>query len=71
MFEKVTAHAERRAAKVAAGLTAKLAARMVPEAPHGVAVDAVAQGIRLSGCGLRRRLALDPSLRWLAAEARR
>jgi hypothetical protein len=39
-------------------------------APPGLAVEPAAEGVRLSGRGLKRRFALEPALRWLTAVLR-
>jgi len=63
MFERLTARAEAAAARRAEAQRARIAAR-IPAALHP---EASADGVRLSGRGLRRRLALDPALKWLLA----
>jgi hypothetical protein len=48
---------------------ARLAAALRAEAPRGVAVEEVEQGVRLSGRGLLLRSITDPALRWLGGRA--
>jgi hypothetical protein len=70
MFEKLTAHAERRTRDRIDARAREIAARLAAEAPAGLAVEAGPDGIRLSGRGLARRLALDPALRRLTVARR-
>jgi folate-binding Fe-S cluster repair protein YgfZ len=69
MFEELTARAaalgeaRRRAAR------ARLAAALRAEAPRGVAVEEVEEGVRLSGRALLLRSITDPALRWIGARA--
>ncbi len=71
MFERLTARVERCARDKAAARAREIAARLADGVPPGIAVEAGPDGVRLSGRGLVRRYALEPALRWLAAEARR
>jgi hypothetical protein len=48
-----------------------LAAELREEAPAGVRVEEEEAGVAVSGPGLGRRVALEASLRWLAAGRRR
>jgi hypothetical protein len=66
MFEKLEARAGRRARERAVSLRDALAERLERELPAGVAAERVDEGVEVSGRGLRRRLALDARLRWLA-----
>ena len=70
MLERVTerarAHAERRARERRTGLAERLRAEALP----GVQVEEGADGVRLIGSGLRRRLVLDRAFRWLTARVR-
>jgi hypothetical protein len=65
MFEELTtrglalAEARRRAVR------ARLAATLREDLPRGVAVEEVAQGVRLTGRGLVLRSITDPALRWI------
>ena len=68
MFETLTARAAARAEARAAEQARRLAARLDQDLPGGVRVEADAQGVRLTGRALRRRLALDPALKWMIAE---
>ncbi len=65
MFERsirrAAAAAERRAVQRADALHE----RMRDELPAGIGAERVAEGVRVSGRGLRRRLALEPGLRRL------
>jgi hypothetical protein len=65
MFERLIARAEVRARRMAGRRRDQLAQRLATEAPPDVAIEAQADTVALSGRGLRRRLALDPALRWL------
>jgi len=71
MFEGLMARAERAARRRAQEASAELAARIESEAPSGVAVAADEDGVRLTGRGLGRRIALEPALRWLTMGLRR
>ena len=68
MFEKIIARAGRLARERADARSDALAARLAGELPKGIAVERTERGVRLSGRGIARRFALDPRLRWLAAE---
>ncbi len=61
MKERVGAMAERRVRE----LVPEVAERARERLPAGVSAEAEEGGVRLSGKGLQRRLALDPALRWL------
>jgi hypothetical protein len=67
MFERMIARAERAAAARARLAIRSLAERLRSETPQGMKITEEPGGIRLSGRALRRRLALDPVLRWLIA----
>jgi|GEM_PF-4083284 len=69
MFERITRRAGRFAERRATVRAAELAGRLGGVA-RGIKVEAVQDGVRLSGRGLRRRLALEPALRWLTAALR-
>ena len=62
MFEKLMEHgaaaADRRARERARGIAQKL--------PPGVGVEETPEGLRLSGRGLKRRLVIEPALRWIS-----
>jgi len=61
LTERVGRHAERRARKRVLELTE----RMRVELPPGVRAEAAAEGVMLSGRGLRRRFVTDAALRWM------
>lgn len=71
MFEQLLQRAERRARRAAAQRQEAMIQRLRAETPQDVALAADADGIVLSGCGLGRRMAFDPALRWLLMEAGR
>lgn len=64
MFEPLTARAARAAERRARERAAALAEEIRAVLPGDIRVEAEAQGVRLSGRALRRRLALDSALRW-------
>lgn len=64
MFERIEERARQRAEQRAALRREEIAARAA--AVPGLRAEAVADGVLLSGRGLRRRLALEPALRTLA-----
>jgi hypothetical protein len=70
MFERLIERAALIGAARAARRRERLAARMREAAPEGVAVQEEGQAVVLSGRRLGRRIADDPELRWLVAEAR-
>jgi hypothetical protein len=47
--------------------TERLAREMRRHLPEGATVEPDADGVRISGPGMRRRFALEAGLRWLAA----
>lgn len=67
MFETLTARIARFAEARARARRETLAARLAEALPGGVRAQADAQGVLLSGKGLRRRIAGDAALRWLIA----
>lgn len=67
MFEKLTTLAERRAGMRAAARRAQLAGRLADALPEGIEASVELAGVRLSGRGLRRRLAMDARFGWLIA----
>ena len=67
-FEALEARMKRAAEVRAASRRTALAAELAAILPEGVAAEAVEAGVRLSGRGLRRRVARDAALRWLIAE---
>lgn len=71
MLERLMLHGAALARKAAQERRSALAAELGAEAPEGVEVSMEGEGVALSGRGLRRRSALDPDLRWLAAGRRR
>lgn len=64
MFEPLTARAARAAERRARERAAALAGEIRAALPSDIRVEAEAQGVRLSGRALRRRMALDSALRW-------
>jgi hypothetical protein len=65
MFERAIERARLRGAQRARDTARRLAGRAAAEAPSGVRVEAVEQGVRLSGRALRLRMVTEPALRWL------
>jgi len=57
----VSGEARRRAVR------ARIAAALRAEAPRGVGIEEMDEGVRLSGRGLSLRSMTDPALRWIAA----
>ena len=70
MFESLAKRAAQGTERRAAARRERLAARLTEMAPRGIEVGKDGERVVLSGRGLARRLALDPRLRWLMAEAR-
>jgi hypothetical protein len=70
MFEGLGRRAAQSAEKLAAEKADRLAGRMQSGLPAGIRAERVAEGVRLSGRGLRRRLALEPGLQWLIGRFR-
>jgi len=70
MFEALRSRGESIAQQQAAARRERLAERLEALAPSDVQVGAEGERVVLSGRGLARRLALEPVLRWLVAEAR-
>ena len=68
MFESLMARIARGAERHAAAQALGLAAALEEELPRDIEVALAADGVRLSGRALRRRLALDPALRWTIRE---
>lgn len=69
MFETLIARAHGVAERRAAARAAALAAALDDALPDDVTITVAADGVRLTGRGLARRLALDPALKWAVAEA--
>ncbi|MEA3064046.1 MAG: hypothetical protein QOJ27_481 [Sphingomonadales bacterium] len=67
MFERLTERGAELAARAAQRRRSELAETLRGEAPAGIAVTEVEEGVVLSGRGLGRRLALEAGLRWLVA----
>lgn len=65
MFEALSARARRLSEKRAQQTVRRIAAAAAQEAPPGVRVEGVAEGVTLSGKGLGRRMLQEPALRWL------
>ncbi len=70
MFERGMVRISRVAERRRRDRIETLAEGMRAAAPLGIAVEPAAEGVRLSGRGLKRRFALEPALRWLAAVLR-
>jgi DNA-binding transcriptional MocR family regulator len=71
MFDALAARAARRAEARAKARREALAEALADALPPGVSAQAVEEGVRLSGRGLRSRFARDAALRWLIAEKSR
>jgi hypothetical protein len=69
MFETLIARAQGAAERRAAARADALAAALDGALPGDVTVAVGADGVGLTGRGLERRLALDPALKWVVAEA--
>lgn len=65
MFERMTARATARAERERDAQAEALAERIGAASPGGIQSVRVADGVELSGPGLRRRFTLEPGLRWL------
>jgi len=65
MFEKMIGRVRDAAEAKARAHATRLAGRAADELPRGIAAQAEADGVRLTGRGLRRRMALEPALRSL------
>lgn len=65
LFERAAQRAAELAARRAEERADSLVERMQDELPAGIGAERIAEGVRLFGPGLRRRLALDSRLRWL------
>lgn len=63
MFEELTARLRAKAEARAQELARELAEKAGNVLPQGIAAAADAEGVRLSGRNLRRRMATDPALR--------
>jgi hypothetical protein len=70
MFEALLERARRRGEARAQAAARRIAEAAAAEAPKGVRVEASADGVRLSGRGLARRLVEEPALRWLIGRVR-
>ncbi len=70
MFELLMDRISRTAERRRRERIEALAERMQAAAPLGIAIEPAAEGVRLSGRGLKRRFALEPALRWLTAVLR-
>jgi hypothetical protein len=64
MFDSLIARAGRAAERRAAERARLLAAALAGALPGDIAVAEDADGVRLMGRALKRRLALDPALKW-------
>ena len=71
MFERLMLKGAALAETGARRRRAKLAEALAEEAPAGIRVSEEEGAVALSGAGLKRRFALEPALRWLAAGRRR
>ena len=70
MFERMTQRVARIAEQRRERLRGAAAARLAEGVPAGIAVEAVEEGVLLSGRGLRRRMAREPELRTIVAVLR-
>ena len=70
MLERAIERARLRGAERARRQAGRLAQAAAAAAPAGVAVEEAEEGFALAGRGLRRRLALEPALRWLVERLR-
>ncbi len=68
MFKALMARSAARAEASAAVQTRRLAERLEQDLPADVRAEADVPGVRLTGRALKRRMALDPALRWIMAE---
>lgn len=59
---------ERLAERRARERSEALARRLSEALPRGIEAQAVPEGVRISGRGLKRRMALEKGLRWLVGE---
>jgi len=67
MFESLMERAKRAAERRAAARALGLAEALVERISGDVEIAAGADGLRLSGPSLKRRLTLDPRFRWALA----
>jgi hypothetical protein len=67
MLDNLEARMLDLAERMAARRMSDVSARIEAELPRGVSAARVTGGIELSGRGLKRRFALEPTLRWLLA----
>jgi hypothetical protein len=65
MFERLQERARRSAEGYAERRRGQIAERLAADLPRGIAVGSSGEGVTLSGRGLKRRMALDRSLRAL------
>jgi hypothetical protein len=65
IFERLGDHAAAAAEQRKAARVLELTERLGAEMPAGVEAEASAEGVRLTGRGLRRRFVLEPALRWM------
>jgi hypothetical protein len=70
MFERLSERAARLGAARSRARTEEFARRLGEELPRGIDAASDEEGVRLSGRGMIRRLALDARLRWLLAGLR-
>lgn len=70
MFERIQERAAVLVERSVRARRAGLAERLAAEAPAGVEVTAVEDGVRLSGRGLTRRSLRDPAVRSLFGRLR-
>ena len=71
MFDRLAQRVRRLAGARAAERRRALGERMAAALPRGIRVEESDEGVRLSGRGLARRVALDARLRGLVEELRR
>ena len=70
MLERAIERARLRGAERARRQARRLAEAAAEAAPPGVSASATEGGFCLSGRGLKRRLAIEPALRWLVERLR-
>ncbi|HEY0147560.1 MAG TPA: hypothetical protein VGB70_01005 [Allosphingosinicella sp.] len=70
MFEDLLERGRRRGETRAREVARRLAEAAAGEASAGVRVEAAAEGVRLSGRNLARRVLNEPAIRWLIERVR-
>jgi hypothetical protein len=69
MFEELSERVRSKAYARAKPAAVEIAQKIQAELPPGIAAEAEARGVRLSGRGLHRRWLLSARLRWLIGGA--